>query len=453
MTSHLQDSLRSKRSTARAGLAVAAWAIASGGMIMMQANQDSTPYLIEQASAQFRTEQQQSLSIARAIDLDRRANDIARQKQQLDLLVSENPVTIPVLEREEILGLTNAAAADAVGGPLMADTQSTTPRPHMKPSAAQLMTGQMLSFVDKTVQSQTENLSNILTNTLADMNAKFGQITGLTSLGTNPIGWTFAEGEDIDGKLNAIEANQADALIWLHEEIAKATAERVAILRKTGLATSEVFTEISAIVPAILDDNSIQVGGPLIEEATATDIGTNFDAFGSAQNSWNAGTALGDNDRALEQLAALNDVLMALPIRLPTAEDRVWLSSRYGYRRDAFTKHKAFHSGLDLAGGYGTPVKATAEGVVVYASRKGAYGNLVAISHGYGLKTRYAHLSKIDVKVGDVVAVGTQIGRIGSTGRSTGPHLHYEIWHGKNSRDPFPFVDAGRELAKLVPQK
>lgn len=444
MTKRLLGKTEANVSLARAGVSVAVWALIAGSIMLTQAEDATLTGTAGGNSPIFNSEQQ---SVARTIDLDRRAQDIAQQKQRLDLLVNENPALPPILERHTLLKLSSQAVIDGIGGPLHQEEQASTPRPHIKPTAEQL-------HATLAQQSDMTTVSYIADHALTDISAKFGAISSAysnTSQSQDMV-WHFETSVDIENELNQIEANQADALIWIHEQIDQAIADRVAILKKTGLATEDVFTSISSLVPALVDDNDVQVGGPLVESATHNDGPAPLAAYTSDQSvtDWNAGSALNDNEKALDQLAALNDVLMALPIRFPTVESRVWTSSRYGYRRDAFTKRRAFHSGLDLAGRRGVPVMATAEGIVIHAGPKGAYGNLVAISHGYGLKTRYAHLSRVDVKVGDTVAVGTPIGLIGSTGRSTGSHLHYEIWNGKNSRDPLPFIEAGRELSELI---
>jgi murein DD-endopeptidase MepM/ murein hydrolase activator NlpD len=104
-----------------------------------------------------------------------------------------------------------------------------------------------------------------------------------------------------------------------------------------------------------------------------------------------------------------------------------WLSSSVGRRTDPITGGADYHQGLDISADAGTPVYATADGTVMLAQREGAYGNLITIDHGYGLETRYGHLSKYEVKSGSQVKRGQVIGRVGSTGRATGPHLHYEV--------------------------
>jgi murein DD-endopeptidase MepM/ murein hydrolase activator NlpD len=102
-----------------------------------------------------------------------------------------------------------------------------------------------------------------------------------------------------------------------------------------------------------------------------------------------------------------------------------------------------FHSGLDIAARPGTPVRVTADGIVSFSGRSGSNGNLVAVEHGFGYTTYYAHNKKIDVKVGQVVSRGDVIAYVGSTGSTTGPHLHYEIWKNGDSVDPQPYVKGG----------
>jgi murein DD-endopeptidase MepM/ murein hydrolase activator NlpD len=119
-----------------------------------------------------------------------------------------------------------------------------------------------------------------------------------------------------------------------------------------------------------------------------------------------------------------NQLAAATPSIWPT---HGWLSSSAGNRKDPFTGEKDFHPGLDISADKGDPVYATADGTIVNASPAGNYGNLVVIDHGYGLETRYGHLSAFKVKQGQAVKRGDLIGLVGSTGRATGAHLHYEV--------------------------
>ena len=114
-------------------------------------------------------------------------------------------------------------------------------------------------------------------------------------------------------------------------------------------------------------------------------------------------------------------------------------SSGYGYRRDPFTQEYKMHAGVDYSGKIGTPVYATADGTVRISRYYSTFGNYIEINHGYSYKTCYGHLSKRNVKTGDRVERGEKIGEIGNTGRSTAPHLHYEIQHNKKTKNPNKF--------------
>ena len=144
----------------------------------------------------------------------------------------------------------------------------------------------------------------------------------------------------------------------------------------------------------------------------------------------------------LDRISALSRSLRMLPISRPVYG--VEMTSNYGARTDPFNGKLAFHSGIDFAGPYGTGVHAPMAGTVSHAGWRGAYGRLVEIDHGNGISTRYAHLSRIDVKVGDRVEFRQPIGRIGSSGRSTGAHLHYEVWVDGKVVNPVKFLKAGQ---------
>ena len=126
-----------------------------------------------------------------------------------------------------------------------------------------------------------------------------------------------------------------------------------------------------------------------------------------------------------EKMASQRDLLQATPSIRPAGGG--WVSSGFGYRIDPFTGRRRMHKGLDFAAMIGTPVYAPAAGVVSYAGREGGYGKIVSIDHGYGIVTRYAHNSRLFVKTGERIKRWQKISEIGSTGRSSGPHLHYEV--------------------------
>lgn len=145
---------------------------------------------------------------------------------------------------------------------------------------------------------------------------------------------------------------------------------------------------------------------------------------------WNAQSVADDDAltslaRALSRLNTLERGLIAIPSGRPTASPM--LSSSYGYRSDPFNGHAAFHAGLDFPGRHGQPILAAASGRIAYVGQRQGYGNVVEVDHGHGLMTRYAHLSGFSARTGQDVTRGTPIGRMGSTGRSTGTHLHFEV--------------------------
>ena len=157
--------------------------------------------------------------------------------------------------------------------------------------------------------------------------------------------------------------------------------------------------------------------------------------FESAGNS--TFKALFDSWKKLDQL---QDGVIAIPSDKPVRADVV-LMSAYGFRSDPFNHHAAMHPGIDLSGAYGTPIYATADGTVIRAGwNSGGYGNLVEVDHGRGITTRYGHMSAILVSPGQHVVRGQQVGRMGSTGRSTGNHLHYEVRIDGRAVNPIPFM-------------
>jgi murein DD-endopeptidase MepM/ murein hydrolase activator NlpD len=142
----------------------------------------------------------------------------------------------------------------------------------------------------------------------------------------------------------------------------------------------------------------------------------------------------------------LRRIVPYVPLRKPLPGE-LELTSAFGVRLDPFLGRPAMHTGIDLRDDYGAPVRATAAGRVVTAEWTGGYGKMVEIDHGNGITTRYGHLSGISVREGQAVEIGTAIGRIGSTGRATGPHLHYEVRIDDEAVDPTRFLRAGAKLA------
>jgi len=146
------------------------------------------------------------------------------------------------------------------------------------------------------------------------------------------------------------------------------------------------------------------------------------------------------------QADRLTRTLAQVPYRTPVLGE-IELSSGFGVRTDPFLGRPAMHTGLDFRASTGDPVRATANGRVVSAGWAGGYGRMVEIDHGNGLSTRYGHMSRISVKVGDTIHIGQIVGEVGSTGRSTGPHLHYETRIDGEAVDPQRFLRAGARYA------
>jgi murein DD-endopeptidase MepM/ murein hydrolase activator NlpD len=150
---------------------------------------------------------------------------------------------------------------------------------------------------------------------------------------------------------------------------------------------------------------------------------------------------------ALNHMQAMEAALAGVPTSMPAAVGL--MSSGFGYRSDPFTGGGAMHSGLDFKGPIGTPILAAADGKVSFAGWQGGYGNTIEITHSNGLVTRYAHLSGFNVSLGQDVARGVQIGRMGSTGRSTGSHLHFEVRIDGAAINPMKFLEANPDVLEI----
>ncbi len=144
--------------------------------------------------------------------------------------------------------------------------------------------------------------------------------------------------------------------------------------------------------------------------------------------------------KTVDDVAYLREVLNYVPLGKPVWS--MWVSSPYGGRSDPFKKSKAYHKGVDLAGRTGNKIKVMAKGKVIKSEYNSGYGNVVEVDHGNGFVTKYAHLNKSYVKRGQRLEIGDAIGEMGSTGRSTGPHLHYEVLYKGKDVDPMPFIRA-----------
>jgi murein DD-endopeptidase MepM/ murein hydrolase activator NlpD len=231
-------------------------------------------------------------------------------------------------------------------------------------------------------------------------------------------------------RVELVRASQ-ERLLDSADNFAKGRAERLRMaFRLAGLSPNGYAPKSGAL------------GGPLIEArdpkalAAVLDVDEDF-----AARIQHAATNL-------SEARALGAAAQKLPLAKPTSGGRQ--TSSFGVRFDPFTKRPAFHSGLDFGGGFMTPILATAPGIVSFAGVRSGYGNTVEIDHGQGFKTRYAHMQAIAVKPGQRVAVGQRVGGMGSTGRSTGVHLHYEVWVNGRAQNPSRFVKAGEYVQQAA---
>lgn len=199
-------------------------------------------------------------------------------------------------------------------------------------------------------------------------------------------------------------------------------------LAKTKITTKDVMFTTPQDMKA--------VGGPYIKNEILVGIkGTKDEAL---------------FDKLLDRytyIQSVNAVIKGIPLGEPA--DKYYISSKYGFRRDPFKKTWVAHRALDLAGWPGNKILAAAPGIVIRSGWGGVYGKMIEIDHGNGFRTKYGHMRKLRVKKGQSVQLGQHIGDMGSTGRSTSTHLHYEVWYKKDVIDPLPFIEARENVYKI----
>jgi len=224
--------------------------------------------------------------------------------------------------------------------------------------------------------------------------------------------------------LARLEARQEDFATRLLTAVNERAAKAEGAVAKLGMNPA-----------ALVRNAAAGRGGPFIPyrggKGRASSLGKSFAALESA----------------LFRMEVLERTLVALPSGKPA--NVLMLSSSYGYRSDPFTGAGAMHSGLDFPGPMGSPILAAAPGRVVYVGQKSGYGNVVEVDHGQGILTRYAHLSGFTSTVGAQVAAGQQIAKMGSTGRSTGSHLHFEVRLNGVAVNPRRFLEAKADVLEV----
>lgn len=214
------------------------------------------------------------------------------------------------------------------------------------------------------------------------------------------------------------------ALATLSDEASAKTDQIVGTLATVG------------IKPRLPDPDANAEGGPLLPPVDGVESTSLIDEANSVA-------------AALDRFKAASDAAALAPIHRPVAT-LTRISSIFGNRKDPFTGRLAFHSGIDFAAPQGTTVLSAGAGTVSFVGQISGYGNVVEVTHPGGLITRYGHLSAFLVKQGDAVSTGSPIARVGSTGRSTGPHLHFEVRRSDNAVDPARYLNAGKILQKVM---
>jgi murein DD-endopeptidase MepM/ murein hydrolase activator NlpD len=272
---------------------------------------------------------------------------------------------------------------------------------------------------DKDLPVTTGNIAP----TGAAASAAVALLRSSTSLDALPATGAAARLSAVESSLDALAHSQVSYVEGIATDVAGRSDKIAGILKKLGQSLPQRV------------ESEDSVGGPFIPLDENADPQT-----------FRSDVALVTNE--IDRLTAVRRLAGALPLDRPLPGAPI--TSGFGARLDPFFGRPAMHPGIDFLAPFGYPVRAVAGGTVVTADNEGGYGNMVEIDHGNGVTTRYGHLSAILVRAGQIVPKGALIGRIGSTGRSTGTHLHYEVRLDGQAVDPMRFIRAGSELQPLL---
>ncbi len=237
--------------------------------------------------------------------------------------------------------------------------------------------------------------------------------------------------ESVFERVTSLELRQKDLLDALEEKIDLRIAEFEGVINGTEILEPETF------MAQVLPEDERAIGGPYIP-LSEIKPGINSELHRQLYR-------ISNN---LERLENLSTAVTKIPLSLPIHDYRV--TSGFGPRLDPFKKRAAFHAGVDFGTATGTPVYATLSGTVTRSGYKGPYGLVVEIDHGNGFRSRYGHLARSRVRRGQAVEFQQHIADAGNSGRSTGPHLHYEVWYEGKVRDPLAFLDAGKQIFNIA---
>lgn len=289
-------------------------------------------------------------------------------------------------------------------------------------------------------EDRLDNYRDDLAATTADLETRQDFLDGILAMlpedllaggeeGADTVSDSTEEAEELIGLI--------DGAIPEASGLARIEARQLAFVeRLTRYADRRASRTEQAIRSLGLDPRTVMVGdeeamgGPL--QMLASDANGSLDP-------WFERLAL-----SLARMSSLERGLSEIPQVMPA--DMRTISSGFGYRRDPFTGRAAMHNGLDFRGPIGAPIHAAADGRISFVGTKAGYGKVVEVTHGNGMMTRYAHMSRWDARVGQDVSAGDVIGRIGNTGRSTGPHLHFEVHINGRPVNPRPFLESASNV-------
>jgi murein DD-endopeptidase MepM/ murein hydrolase activator NlpD len=274
-----------------------------------------------------------------------------------------------------------------------------------------------------------EELAQMVERRHAALTQVMGMFHGVdgAELELQPIIATDSDGRTPTERMSAVRMDQ-ERLIARAQQFAETRAERLRLAFR-----------LAGLNPAAYVGQGTSLGGPLIQADDPSAMAAILDVDEPFA------TRILSASRNLGDMRDLTDAATYLPFDRPT---QARTTSGFGVRFDPFNGRPALHQGQDFAAPLNTPIHATAPGVVSFVGVRSGYGNTVEIDHGGGFKTRYAHLNSTAVQIGQRVALGQRIGAMGSTGRSTGVHLHYEVWMNGRAQNPARFMRAGDYLVQ-----
>ena len=366
------------------------------------------------------------------------ADAIARAEAEINRSLAHLPGQRPQVTVSQLLEAQNTNNPPSSNNPLASNNRlvasttvtSVVPAANGKGTVETLVQGASLQQMVEELRQQLviANQRNAeLQATLNNNNAAFSQVIVDKRNSLAMVDGLKAKAVQAEQRVKELQAQQNAEVIRLTASTNRVVGNLERLLRSTGMNIREV-------IPLEKPRSGANSGGPFVS--------WNGQALSSSSP---AGRARDEQlranlNRSLEKLASLSKVFYQIPFSRPLGSYSV--TSHYGPRVDPFNGRMAMHEGIDLGVQIGTNVYATAPGLVIYAGERGAYGNMVEIVHGNGISTRYAHMSRVSVHVGQKVGLHELVGISGSSGRSQGPHLHYEVRVNGIARNPVNFLKA-----------